>query len=83
MEALVGDTETAKVSGVMVCTVSEKVALAGEPPGQLTTIEYVPAGVDVVVVMAMVCMKVGDPLKVRGVALRPVTTGTETEQLTD
>ncbi len=69
--------------GCRAVTVSEKVAVAGVPPGQLTTIEYVPAGVDVVVKIAMAWVNVGVPLKVKGVALRPVAAGTVTEQLTD
>jgi len=53
---------------------------------QLTLSEYVPAGVDVVVVMAIACVAPGATagvmLKVNGDAARPVTVGTVTVQET-
>ena len=57
------------------------------PPAQLTLIVYVPAGVAVVVVMAIACVAPGAAagvmLNVSGEAARPVATGTVTVQETD
>jgi len=56
------------------------------PRVQLTLIVYVPAAVDVVVVMAMACVAPGAAagviLNVNGDAARPVATGTLTVQET-
>ena len=57
------------------------------PKVQLTLMLYTPAGVAVVVVIAIACVAPGATagvmLNVNGVAARPVATGTETVQATD
>ena len=54
---------------------------------QLTLIEYTPAGVEVVVVMATACVAPGATAGVMlndsGLAARPVATGTETVHVTE